>query len=513
MRYTLFLLLLVCHTCFALPLSNEAKKEADLFNGFLEVVYNQRSGQKNAFAGLQKLLEKAPDSVYLKRLLVAQAVAGKDPQAAAPYIDFIQTENPSVEDYSVYASYQAATDDFEGAISSYEKALALEPDNDALLVQYVTVLAMLNPDKAAEKLEELAGKYPSQASDLYTEIGRLYFYRQQVDKAFTYFNKALELDPQNPNARLGRGGVYEKKSQYLLMLHEFEELENMGFGSPSTYSRMASVYLLFQDLPKAEEYFLKTKKLNNADPSAAYFLAVLAEHRGDFSSALRFLRDSEDYAASPNKQLQASFYLAKLNQTEESLNTLQEAYQVSNGNVEVGYFYALALNDNHRYKQAARVLKDILQTNPDYQDARLQYAYALEGLKKYREMELQIQHLLAQNPQHAPALNLLAYSLAERNTRIFEAAAYSTRALAVSPEDISFIDTYAWILFKQGNLSEAARLFDSFPKQTFQTVPEIAYHAACVYAAQGRREEALSLLRLAADGGWKPAQKMLKNLR
>lgn len=513
MKYLLPVFLLLSTTCFGLTLSKQAREEAALFNDFLKIVYDQRAGKETAFEDLQQLLAKSPDSAYLKRLLVAQAVAKKDPSLAKPYLDFIEVENPSAEDYSVYASYQAATNDFNGAIVSYQKALDLEPENDQLLVQYVTVLATQNPDKAAEELEDLAVKYPSAASDLYVEIGRLYFYSQQFDKALLYFNKALTKDPRNPNAYLGRGGVYEKKSQYLLMLHEFEELEKMGFGNASTYTRMASVYLLFKDLPKAEQYFLKAKQADNNDPAAAYFLAVLAENRGNYSQALGFLRDSADFATSPNKQLQASFYLAKLGQNEESLKTLENAYKISNGNVEVGYFYALALNDKGRYKPAAHVLEEVLQTNPNYEDARLQYAYALEGLKKYKEMEDQIQQILTKNPTNTVALNLLAYSLAERNIRLDEALQYSARALTVNPDDFSFVDTYAWILFKQGKLTEAARLFESFPYPVVQSNAEIAYHLGCVYQAQGRAEDARKFFELSADNDYKPAQKALKNLR
>ncbi len=509
-----FLALALClavSPAWALSLNDQSKAEARLFTQFLKAVYAQRADSPKAFAELEKALQLSPDSKYLKRMLVSQALADGTPEKAEPYIGFIDQGENDAEDWLVYGAYQLKKNNLSEAEKAYDQAFKLEPDNARVLYQYVMVLSLFNVDKAVEKLLALAQEDPDLAPAIYTQIGSMYFEARRMDDALTYYNKAVQLAPDDPNPRLGRGEVYEKTAQYFLMLHEFEELEKMGYANAGTLSRMASVYLLSNDLPKAEEYFLKAKADDNGDVPSAYFLAKLAEHRGDFSRAIAYLRESSDFNRSADKWLQVSFYLQKLNQPEESLHTLRQAYQKFDGNVEIAFFYALALNDRGEYKKAAKVFKNLLATNPSYEEARLQYAFTLDSLKKYKDLDEQLNTLLEQNPKNAAALNLYAYSLAERNTRLDDAQEYIARALALSPDDNSFIDTQAWVYFKQGKYQQAADILSAVAPEYVQANPEIAYHLGAVLYALGRYDEARPYLQ-AASSSFKEAQKLYKKL-
>jgi tetratricopeptide (TPR) repeat protein len=69
--------------------------------------------------------------------------------------------------------------------------------------------------------------------------------------------------------------------------------------------------------------------------------------------------------------------------------------------------------------------------------------------------------LLAKTPTNidvATVLNNLAYLLAESNERLGEALQYAGRALDVKPNDPGVLDTYAYVLLKNGKTSQAAEL-------------------------------------------------------
>ncbi|WP_428060174.1 tetratricopeptide repeat protein [Candidatus Avelusimicrobium stercoris] len=510
-----FLVLLLCLSfspAFALPLTDESRQEVRQINTFLKAVYAQRANDSAAFALLEQALKLSPDSSYIKRLLVAQALADGKPELAKPYEDFVPADTTDPEDWTVYGAYQWKLGQVDEAEKAYERALALAPENAQVLYQYASLLSSLGSMQAASKLLELAEKYPALAADIYTTAGNIYGRSKQYQQALAYYDKALAVSPKDPAAMLGRAEVYEKTSQYFLMLHELEELEKIGYGSAATYSRMGSVFLLVKDLPKAEAYFLKAKADDNGDVPTSYFLALLAEQKGDYARAASYVRDAADYNENASKWVQVSFYLQRLNQPQESLNTLAQAYQKFPGNVEVGYFYGVALNDNAQYKKAARVLSQVLDTNSSYAEARLQYAYALDGLKKYKALEEQLEMLIGENPQNAPALNLYAYSLAERGVRLDEASAYAARALAVSPQDASFMDTMAWIYFKQNKLDQARDLLASIDGGTMAANAEIAYHYGAVLAALGQTDEAKKYLEMARSE-IKAADKLYKRIK
>ena len=291
-KYLVLAVLLAAAPGWGLSLGKESKQEARLFNQFLKAVYAQREEDPRAFSYLEKALEMDPSSKYLKRLLVSEALAQGNAAKADAYASFIQEGENEAEDWMVYAAYQWKKGNLSEAEIAYEKALKLEPDNTRILYQYVLLLTVTNVDKAVSKLLPLAEEYPALESDVYTEIGALYLRIKDLNQALVYYNKAVEADPSNPEARLGRGEVYEKASQYFLMLHEFEELEKMGYANAGTLSRMASVFLMANDVPKAEAYFLKAKADDNGDVPSAYFLALIAEQKGDFSRAIGYLKDS-----------------------------------------------------------------------------------------------------------------------------------------------------------------------------------------------------------------------------
>ena len=179
------------------------------------------------------------------------------------------------------------------------------------------------------------------------------------------------------------------------------------------------------------------------------------------------------------------------------MQTLKNAYKQFPDHNETAYFYGIALYEKEDYKQSARVLLPLLERLPDNNQVRLQYAFALEGQKKYDAMEEQLRILLEKNPRDAAALNLFAYSLALRGERLSEAADYIARALALEPENFSFMDTQAWVFFKQEQLEKAADIVSAIPEELLAANPEMAYHASYIYAALDDTKKAAHYFQMA----------------
>lgn len=510
-RLGLLVCLLLTGYAFALPLSKEAQKEAQLFTDFLEATYAQRAGDPARFELLQRALAQAPDSVYLKQQLVSEALAADNTQLARIYIDFIDQAQDDPEAWVVYAIYQWRSDHPDQAVKALEKALELDPDNEEILFQYVALLAVTDPKRAEERLLELARNRPSIAPEVYTEIGKMYTLHQQFPQALQAFDKAVSLDKKNPEPRLGRANVYEKTSQYFLMLHELEELEKLGYATPQTLSQMGAVFGMSSDFERAEQYFSRAKELENDNVPANMFLSLLAERNGDYAKAISYVKDSANYNESADEQLKVAFYQQKLGQEKQSLATLKQVHEQFPDSVDAAFFYATALYDHANYKEAARVLAALVEQMPNSQEVRLQYAFTLEAQKYYRAMEEQVRIVLEQNPQNASALNLLAYSLAMRTERLDEAEEYAARALAINPEEYSFIDTQAWIYYKQGKYAQAADVIGAIPDEVLAQNPEMAYHAVYIYGATKETEKMKHAFELGCSG--KSATACLKEFK
>ena len=510
----LFLLVLGC-SGFALgktlPLSPQGKAQAALYLDFLQAAQAEVRLEENYCDQYRSLLPRAPQDKYLLRLLMVCALSQDNIEEAEQYISYIEQGDNSAEDWSVYAFYLWRKGRLKEAQETYEKALAAAPDDLRILYQYVLLLTYIDPDRAAEKLQEHKENYPSIAHVIDYEIGNIYRRRRQPLKALEYYNAATRQDPTYPEPYLARAEMYEKASQFFLMLHELESLESIGYESAAMYSRMGSVYVLVRDDARAKDYFQKAKTLEPADIPAGYFLALYAEQEGDFLKAAHYLRETADFAQDAGKWLQVAFYQQQAGQMKEALSTLKEAYKRFEQNVEIGYFYALALQDSGKNRQAVRVLKRILQTNASYEQARLAYAFALESLGKYKEMEEQLRLVLEQNPQNAAAYNLLGFSLADRNERLEEAQELITKALEIQPQDRAFIDSLAWVYYRQGNYDQALKLLGSLDEDFINNNADVAYHLGAVYAALGKPEQAKPYLERASQEN-REAKNLLKKL-
>ncbi len=487
-------------------------EEKKLLKDFLQAIYAQRNQDPHTLAYLQQVSAQVPDSKYLKRIILLQALAENKIEVADQYANFIEQEDVDADDWQAYGTYLWKKGKIAEAEQAYQKAVDLDPDNMERLYAYLMLLSAASPLRAVALLEDLAAKYPHLAGAAYAQAGTLFLRQRNLAQAQTYFDRALQHNPDEISARLGKAEIYERQSQFFLMLHELEELERMGFGDASTYSRMASVFLLGKDMEKAKQYFLKAKTDKNDDIPSAYFLALLAEQEGDFESAIHYLQEAADYRQDAPKWLQVSFYQQKLNRFEDSAKTLEQAYKAFPDNVEIAFFYGLALQQIQDYKKAVQVYRKLVEFRPEYTEAWLQYAYSLESLKKYQAMETALRQVLTLQPNHAPALNLWAYSLAQRGIRLEEAQEYISRALAIQPQDIAFIDTQAWIYYKQGKWAQAADLLRSIPVQTLEQNPELAYHLGAALAAQGNKEQALIWLEKAKQG-LPEAQKLYRKLQ
>jgi Tfp pilus assembly protein PilF len=62
---------------------------------------------------------------------------------------------------------------------------------------------------------------------------------------------------------------------------------------------------------------------------------------------------------------------------------------------------------------------------------------------------------LALDPNNATVLNNYSYFLSERGIKLDVAESMSKKSLELRPDEVNFIDTYGWILYKKGDFAKA----------------------------------------------------------
>ena len=90
------------------------------------------------------------------------------------------------------------------------------------------------------------------------------------------------------------------------------------------------------------------------------------------------------------------------------------------------------------------------------------------------------------------SLNAFGYTLADRTERYDEAQKLIKKALDIDPESAAIIDSWGWVLYRQGENEEALK----YLKQAYERLrdAEVAGHIVEVLVAMDREDEAMVTL-------------------
>jgi tetratricopeptide (TPR) repeat protein len=80
---------------------------------------------------------------------------------------------------------------------------------------------------------------------------------------------------------------------------------------------------------------------------------------------------------------------------------------------------------------------------------------AYHEAERYADSDKAYDKALALEPDNSGTLNNYAYYLSVRNTQLEKAERMSKRSLELEPGSATYMDTYAWILFRLGRYSDA----------------------------------------------------------
>lgn len=98
---------------------------------------------------------------------------------------------------------------------------------------------------------------------------------------------------------------------------------------------------------------------------------------------------------------------------------------------------------------------------------------------------------LVYNPSNIGALNNYAYYLSVERRNLDKAEEMSYKTVKAEPDNATYLDTYAWILFEKGNYAEARLYIDDAMKSDGGKSDVIVEHCGDIYYMTGDVDKAL----------------------
>lgn len=317
--------------------------------------------------------------------------------------------------------------------------------------------------------------------------------RQSNAEAIASLKEFLARNPQSPDARLTYARLLVSDKQYGAARGEFQALLEAFPDNADVAMAVALLSLQLSDYDAAEDRLKRALDNNYKDPDAArFYLGQVSEERKRFDDALKWygsVARGDQYVAARGRY---AAVLAKQGRLAEARQSLQDAAD-GNPQLRIPLLQAEAqiLRDAGEYRTVFDMLGTALAKNPDSAELLYDHAMAAEKVDRIDVLEGNLKKLIELKPDHAHAYNALGYTFADRNLRLSEAYELIDKALKLSPDDASIMDSMGWVLFRMGRLEESVSWLQR--AYTLRPDAEIAAHLGEVLWVLGRQGEARRL--------------------
>lgn len=487
-----------------------AKKQYDVALGHLDECLKQRPIFAYGYvlrSDVRAALGKEPESIEDARQ--AAELTPLDPLVAKGLAKALYTRNTRL-------GTNLSSEQKQETRQALEQAIRLDPRDTNLLNVYVDFLSDREPEKAVALRQTIQKNAPSvdNAVTLAKLAAQIALKEKSAKKkeaffsmAETAFEQARKLDPANQavleayadyfrtrgqNDRAGQL-LAESKDNRLLWRHYFR------------VGKYAEAKTLLEQMCRQADSKVEALK----------GLAVVAEATSDRAGTQRYyeqLLSQEDSAVNRLMQMQAYLNVGLVTEADQGLQAFKEKYP---GDPRTTFMEALVAGGQGRYVEAVESMEKCIQTAGPETAAGLEYAarkaqlltaaYRATSDKAYLGKAVAVyESLRAKWPKNSSVLNNLAYLLAQNEDRLAEALEYAATAAAQDPEEANFLDTYGYLLYKNGRLAQAAQTLAS-AVQKYQgrgMVPSDVYeHLGQVNEAQGNRDKAREAYRQALEAG------------
>ena len=385
---------------------------------------------------------------------------------AVPIYEKLAKKNPdNVNYYFDWASALITAGKLSEAVKVYDKLedkIGIRPE---VSLQKERIYLKLNKvDKAVIELQKLTAEYPKEIQ-YYGVLAELYQANNLPDKALEVYKKIEVLDPGNVTVHLSLANFYRSTGKKEKTYDELKlAFANKNLEVETAVNILSSYFVLVEKYPEYKDQALALNKLFiSTHPGEPKGYAIY----GDFfylnkqpdSARVQYRKaislDKEKFSVWQQLMLlesEMADYSALQKETDEALTLFpnQPLVYLFNG------ISKIQLKKN---KEAIEILKNgILQVVDN--KALLAQFYAQEGdayykLNNHKASDAAFDKALEQDNKNSYVLNNFSYYLSLRGDSLQKAERMSLICNTLEPNNSSFQDTYAWILYKLGKFEDA----------------------------------------------------------
>lgn len=357
-----------------------------------------------------------------------------------------------------------------------------------------------------------------------------------ADSARVFYDRAAKLDPDNGAIHVARANFFNRQNDSIAFDGEVvRALESpmLVFEQkmPLLAGYVKGLYADSLNWERIDRMFGIMQEVNAGEPELHDYYAYFKHFRHDVRGAAEQLAYAVDLDPSNiDRRMQLISTLLEIPDTIEALKVARQAHVDFPSNAPVALYLASNEAVNGRSDKALAMI-DALPLDSITDTGLLGRIFATKGdILSRTDMKAATEAYMKSlnyDPENYMTMNNLAYHWAESDTLLDKAAIYAEMAVAAEPENPTYLDTYAWVFFKQKKFAEAKEQIDKALADTTADVEgeektdgepayppsaEIYDHAGDIYFMNGEFDKAVDFWKLALelDKDNKKIQKKIK---
>lgn len=464
---------------------------------------------------LEQAVAFAPDNYWYSQGLVSLYQQQNELDKAAALLEKMVTRFPSKQDplFSLLDIYsrQEKYNDVISTLNRLEKRLG---KNEQLSMEKFRIYLQMKDDKKAfQEIESLVQEYPM---DMRYQVilGDVYLQNGKKQEAYDAYQKVLAVEPDNPMALFSMASYYEQTGQKELYQQQLDTLLlNKKVTSDTKISVMRQVIAeneqsSAKDSTQVIALFDRMMKQDMDDPQIPMLYSQYLLSKNMEQEAVPVLEQVVDLDPT-NKAARLMLVSAAVKKEDykQIIKVCEPGIEATPDALELYYYLAIAYHQAEQGDSVLSVCNRALEhITPDTRKEVISDFYSIMGdiyhtKKQMTEAYAAYDSALVYNPSNIGALNNYAYYLSVERRDLDKAEEMSYKTVKVEPNNSTYLDTYAWILFEKGNYAEARIYIDNAMKNDGEKSDVIVEHCGDIYFMTGDVEGALKYWKKALEMG------------
>lgn len=463
---------------------------------------------------LEKAVASAPDNYWYSQGLASLYQQQNELDKAITLLEQMAVRFPGKQDplFNLLDLYgrQEKYDEVISTLNRLEKHMG---KNEQLSMEKFRIYLQMKDDKKAfQEIESLVQEYPM---DMRYQVilGDVYLQNGKKQEAYDVYQKVLAAEPDNPMAIFSMASYYKQTGQEGLYQQQLDTLLLNKKVTPDTKVNVMRQMIVEneqadKDSTQIIALFDRIMKQEQDDPQIPMLYAQYLLSKNMEAESVPVLEQVVDLDPT-NKAARMMLVGTAVRKEDykQIIKVCEPGIEATPDALEFYYYLAIAYNQAEQPDSVVSICKRALEhTTADSKKEVVSDFYSILGdmyhtQKQMKEAYAAYDSALVYNPSNIGALNNYAYYLSVERRDLDKAEEMSYKTVKAEPNNATYLDTYAWILFEKGNYAEARIYIDNAMKSDDEKSDVIVEHCGDIYYMTGDVDGALSYWKKALEMG------------